>query len=97
MIFHLRTYTRALYTQSGGTGTLDSAIDWDMNLRMTEHTTPRCVPHELYHYRIRPGRMTGTPTQQRNAKTAVRNAIARRNLNAELVVNSTGWHLRRTT
>ena len=48
MIFHLRMFTADLFHESGGVGDLESAIDWDMNLRMTEHTTPRCIPRILY-------------------------------------------------
>ncbi len=96
MIFHLRVFTRGVFDQAGGVGELSSAIDWDMNLRMTEHTTPQVVPQLLYSYRIRPGRMSGTPHQAANAQLAIRQAIARRRLPVELVVNDQGWHLRPT-
>ena len=96
MIFHLRVFTRQVFDTSGGVGELSSAIDWDMNLRMTEHTQPRVVPDVLYSYRVRPGRMSGATTQAANGQRAVRNAIARRNLPVELIVNDQGWHLRRT-
>lgn len=97
MIFHLRLFTRQVFDTSGGLGQLTSAIDWDMNLRMTEHTQPRTVAQLLYSYRIRPGRMSATTTQATNGQQAVRNAITRRNLPVELIVNDQGWHLRRTT
>jgi len=95
MIFHLRMYTTELFHQAGGIGELESAIDWDMNLRMTEHTTPRCVPRVLYDYRIRPDRMTGRPDQITNAQHAVNNTIQRRNLPYQLIITNTGWHLAR--
>jgi glycosyltransferase involved in cell wall biosynthesis len=93
MIFHLRMFTADLFTASGGVGDFESAIDWDMNLRMTEHTTPRCVPRVLYDYRIRADRMTGRPDQIRNAEIAVRNAIDRRQLPYQLRTTGSGWHL----
>ncbi len=96
MIFHLRLFTTELFDRSGGVGDLESAIDWDMNLRMTEHTTPRCVPRILYSYRIHPDRMSRRPEQHTNGRIAVQRAIERRNLDVELVVNANGWHLRRT-
>jgi glycosyltransferase involved in cell wall biosynthesis len=97
MIFHLRTYTRDLYDQAGGLGELSSAIDWDMNLRMTEHTTPHVVPLELYSYRVRRGRMSGTPSQAANGRKAVEQAIARRHLNLELSVDRGTWTVQRST
>lgn len=96
MIFHLRVFTRDIFDRSGGLGELSSAIDWDTNLRMTEHTTPRVVPRDLYSYRVRRGRMSGTPEQAANGQRAVREAIARRGLNVELVVDAQGWHLRKS-
>lgn len=94
MVFHLRVFTRDVVDDAGGVGVLSSAIDWDLNLRMTEHTDVRCVPIELYSYRIRRGRMSGTPEQARNAETAVRNAIERRGLDVELDTSSGAWRIR---
>ena len=93
MIFHFRMFTRELLDRAGGVGDLESAIDWDMNLRMTEHTTPRCVPRVLYDYRVREGRMTGTTAQRASGELAVERAIERRQLPYRLVVNSRGFHL----
>ena len=97
MIFHLRLFTTELFAVSGGVGNLESAIDWDMNLRMTEHTQPKCVPQILYDYRIHPHRMSNKPEQHQNGLTAVKEAIKRRNLNLELITNNTGWHIRKQT
>lgn len=95
MVFHLRVFTRQVFEQAGGVGDLESAIDWDLNLRMTELTDVRCVPIELYSYRVRQGRMSGSAGQMRNAEMAVRRAIARRGLDVELVVEGSDWFLRR--
>lgn len=97
MIFHLRVFTTEIFHASGGVGDLASSIDWDMNLRMTEHTEPRCIPRILYSYRTQPGRMSGRPEQHIAGQQAVKNAIERRGLDAELVINNTGWHLRKPT
>ena len=93
MVFHLRLFRRDVFDAAGGVGDLSSAIDWDLNLRMAEHTGVRCVPIELYSYRVRPGRMSGTPHQACNGETAVRRAIERRGLDVELVVEPDGWKL----
>ncbi len=96
MIFHLRMFTTELFERAGGVGDLSSAIDWDMNLRMTEHTTPAAVPRVLYQYRVRKGRMTGRPDQHLNARLAVERAISRRHLPYELVTRTqTRWQIRR--
>ncbi|MEL6894258.1 MAG: glycosyltransferase family A protein [Actinomycetota bacterium] len=93
MIFHLRTFTAELFATAGGIGDLESAIDWDMNLRMVEHTTPKHIPRRLYDYRIRTGRMGGTISQHLNGRIAVERAVARRGLPYRLVTNRTGWHI----
>ncbi|MEE9414520.1 MAG: glycosyltransferase, partial [Acidimicrobiales bacterium] len=95
MIFHLRLFTTELFTVSGGVDNLESAIDWDMNLRMTEHTKPKCVPRILYNYRIHPNRMSNQPEQHHSGRTAVKQAIKRRNLNIKLITNNSGWHLQK--
>ncbi len=95
MIFHLRLYRRDLFERAGGVGDLESAIDWDLNLRMTELADPVCIPEELYWYRVRPGRMSGTTAQASNGRLAVLRAIRRRGLDVELVIDDRGWHLRR--
>ncbi len=97
MIFHLRLFTTELFAVSGGVGNLESAIDWDMNLRMTEHTQPKCIPQMLYDYRIHPNRMSNKPEQHPSGRTAVNQAIKRRKLNIELITNNTGWHIRKQT
>jgi glycosyltransferase involved in cell wall biosynthesis len=93
MVFHLRLFRRDVFNAAGGVGDLSSAIDWDLNLRMTEHTGVRCVPIELYSYRVRPGRMSGTPHQARNGEVAVRRALERRELDLELAVEERRWTL----
>jgi glycosyltransferase involved in cell wall biosynthesis len=95
MIFHLRLYTREVFTAAGGLSELTSAIDWDLNLRIAEITEPRCVPIELYSYRTRPGQMSERPDQVANGITAVRRAIARRGLDLELRVENDHWQLLR--
>jgi glycosyltransferase involved in cell wall biosynthesis len=93
MIFHLRMYTGELFDRSGGVGDLDSSIDWDMNLRMAELTTPACIPRVLYRYRVHGDRMSSSAAQAECGVRAVQRAIERRNLDARLVVNESGWHL----
>jgi glycosyltransferase involved in cell wall biosynthesis len=93
MIFHLRLFTAELLEKSGGVGDLEAAIDWDMNLRMVEWTTPVCVPQSLYHYRVHRGRMSTTPLQAACGEVAVNRAIQRRGLDMELTVSDAGWHL----
>lgn len=97
MVFHLRVFTRNVFERAGGVGELSSAIDWDLNLRMVEHTAVRCVPIELYSYRIRRGRMSGTPQQARNGEAAVRAAIKRRGLDIDLEISDGRWRLRRAS
>jgi chondroitin synthase len=95
MIFHLRMFTADLFDRSGGVGDLESAIDWDMNLRMSELTPTVCVPRVLYRYRVHDDRMSMSPAQVECGQIAVRRAIERRGLDAELVVTDSGWHLHR--
>jgi glycosyltransferase involved in cell wall biosynthesis len=95
MIFHLRLFTADLFVEAGGVGDLESAIDWDMNLRMAELTSPVCVPRALYRYRVHESRMSASPSQVECGQVAVRRAIERQGLQAELVVDESGWHLRR--
>ncbi len=95
MVFALRMFTTELFDASGGVGDLESAIDWDMNLRMTELTTPRCIPRCLYDYRVHENRMSRTSEQETAAIAAVEAAIVRRGLDVELVVSEAGWGLRR--
>lgn len=95
MIFHLRMFTTELFNEAGGVGELETAIDWDMNLRMAEHTEPVVVPHMLYGYRVREGRMTGTDRQKKDSVRAVMNTIMRRGLDYDLEIDHDGWHLRR--
>lgn len=78
VISHLRVFTTDLFERSGGVGRYDSAIDWDMNLRMTEITEPRHVPHVLYEQYDRPGRMSGTVAQFIAGIGAVEDALERR-------------------
>jgi glycosyltransferase involved in cell wall biosynthesis len=95
MVFHLRLFTAELFATSGGVGRYESAIDWDMNLRMTELTTPACVPQSLYSYRQHAERMSTSPMQAACGQAAVRDAIARRGLAVDLVIDDVGWRLRR--
>jgi glycosyltransferase involved in cell wall biosynthesis len=95
MIFHLRMFTAGLLAQAGGVGDLESAIDWDMNLRMAELTSPVCVPRVLYRYRVHDDRMSADDAQVVCSQVAVRRAIARRGLDAELHVVGRRWELRR--
>ena len=90
MVFHLRLFRRDVFDAAGGVGDLPSAIDWDLNLRMSELTGVRCMPIELYSYRVRPGRMSGMPLQERCGQDAVRQAIERRGLTASLEIGSDG-------
>lgn len=94
MIFHLRMFTTEVFDRSGGVGGFESAIDWDMNLRMAEQTNVRCIPRPLYDYRIRPDRMSGRPEQAAAGEKAVREAINRRKLDVELVIDNDKWRLR---
>lgn len=95
MISHFRMWSTDLFVESGGVGERESAIDWDMNLRMTECTEPLCVPHPLYNYRVRRGRMTGTPLQEAEAMKAVGAALERRELDYNLEVRNGAWYLRK--
>jgi len=98
MIFHLRMFTAELLAQAGGVGDLGSAIDWDMNLRMAELTSPVCVPRVLYRYRVHDDRMSASHSQLVCGQVAVRRAIERRGLDVDLSVERGVWRLRgRTT
>jgi glycosyltransferase involved in cell wall biosynthesis len=94
MIFHLRLFTAELFERSGGVGKLESSIDWDMNLRMAELTSVVCVPRVLYRYRVHDDRMSMNEAQSKCGQVAVRRAIERRGLDAELIVRNRGWELR---
>lgn len=96
MISHFRMWSTDLFVESGGVGVRESAIDWDMNLRMTEHTEPLCVPHRLYGYRVRRGRMTGTALQEAEGMKAVGAALERRELDFNLEVRNGAWCLRKS-
>ena len=94
MIFHLRTFTTRLFEKAGGVGEFERCEDWDENLRMSEHTNVRCIPQVLYRYRIHESQISRTTRQNEEGAIAVRNAIKRRGLNLDLVVNDKGFHLR---
>lgn len=94
MIFHLRMFRADLLEEAGGVGHFESAIDWDMNLRMTEHTEPRCVRRPLYEYRVRPDRMSGTARQKADAIMVVSEALSRRKLDYNLEIENGVWRLR---
>lgn len=96
MISHFRIWTTDLFEESGGVGEFEAAIDWDMNLRMTECTEPTCVPYRLYDYRIRRGRMTGTPLQETEGMKAVGAALKRRDMDYNLEVRDGAWFLRKS-
>jgi hypothetical protein len=96
MIFHLRLFSAALFGRAGGVGDLESAIDWDMNLRMAELTSVACVPRVLYRYRVHDNRMSTSDAQTSCSQIAVRRAIARRGLDAELHVVDGQWELHRS-
>ena len=73
MIFHFRAFTAELLELSGGIGDLESAIDWDMNLRMTEHTTP--APHPTHPLLLPHSQRThDQPTQPTTQRPHRRNA-----------------------
>ncbi len=95
MIFHLRMFTASLFERAGGVGDLESAIDWDMNLRMTEHTAAAAIPRVLYQYRVHGNRMSASQAQVLCGQIAVRRAIDRRGLRLDLVVDHSGWHVTR--
>lgn len=93
MIFHLRTFTTSLFERAGGVGPFERCEDWDENLRMSELTEVRCIPQILYQYRLHPEQISRTPQQNEEGAVAVRNAISRRGLDVELLVNDAGFHI----
>ena len=95
MIFHLRTFTTDLFVESGGVGRFERCEDWDQNLRMSEHTSVRCIPQALYEYRLHENQISRTPQQNEEGAIAVRDAIERRNLKLDLVVDDNGFHIKK--
>jgi glycosyltransferase involved in cell wall biosynthesis len=83
MAFHFRLFQRESFEQAGGIDPyFESAIDYDLCLRLSEITQIKHLKVPLYEYRIHPQSMSyqSRSRQVQYAKAAVEKAIARRGL-----------------
>jgi hypothetical protein len=83
MTFHFRLMRRESFEQAGGIEPyFESAIDYDLCLRLSEITTIKHLKVPLYEYRVHPQSMShqSRSRQVQYAKAAVEQAIARRGL-----------------
>jgi glycosyltransferase involved in cell wall biosynthesis len=83
MTFHFRLMRRESFEQAGGINPyFESAIDYDLCLRLSEVTQIRHLQVPLYEYRIHPQSMSnrGRNRQVQYAKAAVEQAMIRRGL-----------------
>ncbi len=93
MFSHLGVLRHSLVEKAGGFRTgYDGSQDYDLVLRCLEHSTPEkiChIPHILYHWRALP-ESTASSTEAKDyaftaATKALKDAVKRRKLNAEIV------------
>lgn len=81
MVFHFRLFRREIYDDAGGVDPgFESAVDYDLVLRMSETGEVAHVPQALYDYRVHDDSMSGDRdmTQLAWSRRAVENALARR-------------------
>jgi glycosyltransferase involved in cell wall biosynthesis len=81
MTFHFRLIRRSVYEQVGGINELfECANDYDLCLRLSEHTEVRHVNKPLYYYRTHPNSISRQKRRQqmRDAQLAVELAYQRR-------------------
>jgi glycosyltransferase involved in cell wall biosynthesis len=83
MSFHFRLIRRDCFERSGGINPFyESAIDYDLCLRISENATIRHLQVPLYEYRVHPKRMSSQARSRQLyfSKTAVEQALIRRGL-----------------
>ncbi|MBB4287819.1 glycosyltransferase family 2 protein [Roseospira goensis] len=80
MVSHIGVYRTALVRDLGGfRSAFDGAQDYDLALRVSEHTTPeriRHIPRVLYHWRAAPGSCARDPMAKDYAHHRARAAVA---------------------
>ncbi|MBX9735686.1 MAG: glycosyltransferase [Phycisphaerales bacterium] len=84
--FHFRLFRREVYERCGGIGAdLATSPDYDFCLRASEVAKFAHVPEALYCYRVHPGSISASRRidQIESSARAVRDALARRGLDAE--------------
>ncbi len=88
-MFPLRFYRREFYEQVGGyDNDLTSAIDYDLALKLDEVCKIERIKEPItYLYRQHSVQISSRerPEQDLNAKTALKNALTRRNINAKII------------
>jgi O-antigen biosynthesis protein len=97
---HLVTYRTALVRKRGGFRVgFEGAQDHDLVLRCTEGLAPGQIvhiPHVLYHWRQHAGSTAGRneakPYAQEAGLRAVREALARRTMDAQVELDAHGWY-----
>jgi GT2 family glycosyltransferase len=79
MISHLGVYRREIMERVGGFREgYEGSQDYDLALRVVEHTQPRKIrhiPHILYHWRAIPGSAALAPDEKTYARAAARRAV----------------------
>jgi glycosyltransferase involved in cell wall biosynthesis len=90
MTFHFRLFRHPVFTQAGGIDlNFPAAIDYDLCLRLTEHTQVFHISQPLYSYRVHPTSISGKQQLKQiyYASEAIQQAIERRGLTDRYEIN----------